>query len=206
VTASQATARPGEALAFVDLDGERWPLDSERWHAAATVEERSVLARCGSGPVLDVGCGPGRLVVALGEAGVPSLGVDAAPSAVALARERGAPVLQRSIFDELPGEGRWGALLLFDGNVGIGGDPVRLLARLVELLDPAGVVIVEVEGPGAETCRRTVRLERGASCSPWFPWAVVSVDDIQGLAAPAALRVRDVVVEAGRWFVELVHA
>jgi len=203
--ATPAPGALGEAV-FVDLDGRRWPIDSERWHAPATIEERAVLARCGAGPVLDVGCGPGRLVVALAEAGVPSLGVDVAPSAIALARSNGATVLQRSIFDELPGEGRWGALLLFDGNVGIGGDPARLLRRLGTLLGADGVVIVEVEGPGVATLRRTVCLERGGVRSPWFPWAVVSVDDIQELAVSVELRVRDVVVEAGRWFAELVHA
>ena len=41
---------------------------------------------------------------------------------------RGATVLQRDIFGPLPGEGRWGTALLFDGNVGIGGDPAASYA------------------------------------------------------------------------------
>ena len=38
------------------------------------------------GPVLDVGCGPGRLAAAARSAGLPSLGIDSAPAAVRLAR------------------------------------------------------------------------------------------------------------------------
>src|SRR5207247_1691171 len=75
------------------------------------------------GPVIDLGCGPGRLVLSLARRRVPALGVDTSPSAVALARSRGAAALQRDLFGPLPGEGRWGTAPLFDGNVGIGGAP-----------------------------------------------------------------------------------
>ena len=83
-----------------------------------------------AGPVLDVGCGPGRLVLGLAQRGTVALGVDPAPAAVALARSRGAPVLQRSVFDPLPGQGRWRTVLLADGNIGIGGDPEPAAAPL----------------------------------------------------------------------------
>src|SRR5204863_7462240 len=93
-----------------------------------TAPEEARLAAMAA-PVLDVGCGPGRLVVGLARRGAVALGVDPAPAAVALARGRGAAVLQRSVFDPLPGHGRWRTIVLADGNIGIGGDPVRLLRR-----------------------------------------------------------------------------
>src|SRR5690348_7657041 len=102
-------------------DGARLPLDPVRWHQEPTPLEQRLMATLAA-PVLDIGCGPGRLVVGLGRLGRPALGVDPAPSAVALARRRGAAVLQRSVFDPLPGSGRWQTILLLDGNIGIGGD------------------------------------------------------------------------------------
>src|SRR3954470_24648711 len=96
-------------------------LDPGRWHGTVTKAEARLLSSI-EGPVLDVGCGPGRLLVGLGCRGVAALGIDPAPGAAAWARRRGATVLQRSVFDQLPGEGRWMTVLLMDGNIGIGGD------------------------------------------------------------------------------------
>ena len=78
-------------------------------------------ARC-EGPVLDIGCGPGRFVEALASRGIPVLGVDISRSAVDQTSRRGVCALFRDINDRLPGEGRWGTVLLVDGNIGIGGD------------------------------------------------------------------------------------
>src|SRR5712671_754600 len=94
-------------------------LDLERWGEAATDGEREIL-RDVEGPVLDVGCGPGRLVEALRLQHVNVLGIDAAPTAIARARARGRRIVQRSVFDRLPREGTWASVLLFDGNIGIG--------------------------------------------------------------------------------------
>jgi len=188
-------------------DGSELPLDPARWHAGASDPEERLLASL-RGPVLDVGCGPGRLVMGLARRGVPVLGVDPAPAAVELARRRGATVLQRSVFDPLPGEGRWHSVLLLDGNIGIGGDAVRLLRRCRELAAASGVVIAEVERPGtpARICR--ARLERGRERGAWFPWAVVGADDVGRLAAPAGLgidRLECVPAErTSRWFAHLV--
>jgi SAM-dependent methyltransferase len=180
------------------------PLCSARWHDEATKVERRLLAAVAA-PVLDVGCGPGRLVAALERLGRPALGVDPAPGAIALAQRRGATVLQRSVFDPLPGCGRWGTLLLLDGNIGIGGDPVRLLARCRDLAAPSGTVIVEVEPPGCGWRSHVVRLEDGTRQGPWFRWALVGVDGIEQVADAAGLEVRDMqeATGEGRWFAHL---
>ena len=65
-------------------DGRALPLDPSRWHAEPTVAEWELLGRL-SGPVLDVGCGPGRLVSGLARRGTVALGLDPAPGAVELA-------------------------------------------------------------------------------------------------------------------------
>ena len=66
------------------------------------------------------------------------LGIDVTPVALDVARARGALVLERSVFDRVPGAGRWGTALLLDGNIGIGADPAVLLRRVAALLRPAG--------------------------------------------------------------------
>ena len=167
---------------------------SEEWPGDA-----GLLARC-RGPSLDVGCGPGRLAAALLARGIPALGVDIAPSAVALARTRGATALVRSVYERIPGAGRWATVLLADGNVGIGGDPLRLLCRVRNLLAPAGEALVEVGRPGSTSGPVRLRLQDDAGTSAEFPWARVAVDAIWSVATEAGLEPADVWEEAGRWF------
>lgn len=54
-----------------------------------------------------------------------ALGIDVSEIAVAHARSRGATAIEASVFDRVPGAGRWGSAPLLDGNVGIGGCPVE---------------------------------------------------------------------------------
>jgi SAM-dependent methyltransferase len=152
--------------------------------------------------VLDVGCGPGRVVAALAGAGRTALGIDPSPSAVDEATARGAPALRRSVFDPLPGEGRWGSAVLLDGNVGIGGDPVRLLRRLGALVRPSGRVLVELAAPGGAVERFAARLETRRRRSPWFPWARVPADAFPAVAVAAGLVPDTVATSDGRWFAE----
>jgi SAM-dependent methyltransferase len=176
----------------------------DRWRGRCDLVEEALIA-CLPDPVLDVGCGPGRMAAALVAAGRPALGIDTSPAAVAEARRRGAPVLRRSVFDRLPGEGRWGAALLLDGNVGIGGDPVALLARAARLLRPGGIVAAEVEPPGQPSEALTVRVEAPDACpGPWFRWATVGADGIAAVAAAAGLAVAALHTGGGRWFARVV--
>ncbi|THA26570.1 methyltransferase domain-containing protein [Streptomyces sp. RKND-216] len=151
-------------------DGWLLPLDVERWCARADAADLAVLGRC-TGPVLDVGCGPGRMVAALARSGRPVLGIDTAPFAVARARGLGGTVLLRSVFDPLPGEGRWGSVLLMDGNIGIGGDPAVLLDRIRALLTPGGLLLAEAARADIEE-RVEVCLDDGdGGRSETFHWA-----------------------------------
>lgn len=166
--------------------GELHELAVAAWEGPATTEERAMLHDLRPA-VLDIGCGPGRIAAALAEVGVPSLGIDVSPAALATANRSGAIVLERSVFDPLPGEGRWGTVLLLDGNIGIGGDPERLLVRLGELLADDGAALVEVEAPGTPFVRDVVRLCGGddGDTGPWFDWAWVGADAIADIAGAA---------------------
>ncbi len=143
-----------------------WLVGSRRLDKAF---DKAVLGLC-NGPTIDLGCGPGRFVAHLTKLGIPALGVDQSQTAVEMARRSGAPALRRDVFERLPGIGRWGTVLLADGNVGLGGDPSRVLRRAGELMRI-----------GRPLCRR-VRPERSAECNtvgsdwnPRRPWAVVPV-------------------------------
>ena len=180
-------------------------LDLDLWAGPVTPTEQRILGEL-NGPVLDVGCGPGRLVAALRNRGVHVLGIDAAPAAIACAKARGRRVVQRSVFDPIPGEGSWATVLLFDGNVGIGGDPTRLLSRVRDLMDSKGCAIVETEPPGAALELGVVEFEVATGMIGWFPWCWVGAEEIAHLANCAGLRVEECCSVDGRWFAWLRRA
>ena len=156
-------------------DGWLLPLEVERWCARPDVADRSALRRC-QGAVLDVGCGPGRLVSELAALGHHTLGIDVSAVAVARTVKTGGVALCRSVFDRLPGEGRWGSGLLLDGNIGIGGDVRALLERLGEVLAPQGLLLVETEPVDVDE-RMHVQVDDGQGLADHggapFPWARV---------------------------------
>lgn len=173
--------RSGTTLQVHDETGTALPFDTARWLDRPDTADESLLSRC-TGPTIDVGCGPGRLVRALTARGVPSLGVDVSDGAVRIARSSGAMVLRRSIFDRLPGAGRWEVALLADGNIGIGGNTARLLVRLRELLAPDGHALVEVEpGHGVGHFTATVTGPGGETVAT-FPWARIGAAPLIDLA------------------------
>jgi SAM-dependent methyltransferase len=182
-----------------------WPEQAELvtlhlddWTHPADDADLAMLDLC-DGPTLDVGCGPGRLTEALGLRGHVVLGIDVAREAVGRTVHRGGAAIRRDVFAPLPGEGRWFTALLADGNVGIGGDPVALLRRLRQVLDPRGRVVVELSAPGTEPCTGWATLSDRGLLTQVFPWSVVSVDDIHGVAHDAGLEATGLHRFGDRW-------
>jgi SAM-dependent methyltransferase len=199
---ADALARPDRPVTVRLSDGGELRLPLERYLGPADATDEWLLARV-RGPVLDVGCGPGRHLHALARRGVFGLGVDLSPGAVALARAGGTAAITRSIFDEVPGAGSWQTALLLDGNIGIGGAPARLLMRLNGLLSPGGEVLVELDPPHALTATLTATLRTGATESSPFSWARVASRDVESLAESSGLTVVDRAARGGRWFARL---
>jgi SAM-dependent methyltransferase len=183
-------------------DGAAVRLALGRWLGPADAADERLLDGL-EGPVLDVGCGPGRHLRALAARGVFALGVDLSPVAVALANHGGGRAIVGNIFDEVPGAGTWRCALLLDGNIGIGGSPVRLLARIGALLERHGMILVEIESPAGRTCFTEARIERDGVGSEWFPWARVAAPAIREVAHAGGFDVQAVWSSAERWFARL---
>ncbi len=172
---------------------------AHRWVAQPEAADLDVLDEARPA-VLDIGCGPGRHVAELAARGIPVLGIDITGPALDVARRRGAPVLQRSVFERVPGAGRWRCALLLDGNIGIGGDPTALLHRVGALLAPDGIALVELAAAGSGHRARRVRLEIDGEAGPPFRWSHLALDELDLVVAPAGFVVARRWCSHGRWF------
>jgi SAM-dependent methyltransferase len=179
-------------------------MDVGRWNAAADRVDRSLLDDV-DGPVIDIGCGPGRMLVAAAALGIPSLGVDVSADAVAIATRSGGRAVQGSVFDTVPDEGRWDTALVLDGNIGIGGDPAALLERCRDIVRVGGRVVVEthIDRTADRTYQARV-VDTDGHASAEFPWAEVGLDALRRYAAAVGLTTRSSWTAAGRSFCELV--
>ena len=184
-----AHAFASEECRVVSVDGMASRLPVEDWTRTADAADLALLSYC-AGPTVDLGCGPGRMTAALAARGLPSLGVDIVPEAVAQTEARGGRAVCRDLFEPLPGEGWWTTALLADGNVGIGGDPLALLARVRRLLAPGGRVVAEVHPPGTPSGPLLAELVCHCGGSTKFPWADVGADANGSIAAEVGLAVR----------------
>lgn len=183
--------RAGSTLSMVDGGGRAIHLDVRRFAGPADDADSSVLDRARPA-VLDLGCGPGRLVAELIARGVPALGVDVSAEAVRMTVRRGGRAVQAGMFDPLPDVGGWGTVLLIDGNIGIDGDPVKVLRRATELVAADGEILVETVSRRGPT--GPFRFADGAGLhEPTFGWSVVTDAALADLAALAGL------VVATRW-------
>lgn len=190
---------------LVDERGQQRPLPIPLWLADASTADLALLARC-SGPTLDVGCGPGRMTAALTARGTPALGIDISALAVRMTLARGGLALRRDVFDALPGFGGWSTVLLADGNIGIGGDPVALLRRCAALLAPAGSVVLDLEPPGSGLVVKKVRIEQPGSVGGWFRWCWLGVDALPAVVNAAGLAAQQVWANGDRWQARLAAA
>lgn len=155
------------------------PLDVAGWTASADAVDRSLVARL-TGPVLDIGSGPGRLVRASMARGLTSLGIDVSAAAIETARRLGGTFSHQSVFDRVPGEGLWRTALLIDGNIGIGGDIPALLRRCAELISADGAVVAELHSNPAHEQRFDAEVvDESGAASERFPWAEVGLDGLR---------------------------
>ena len=189
-------------------NGDRHHLPIERWLGgeASTHEDRAadeaLLGLC-RGPTVDLGCGPGRFTAALADRGVPSLGIDVSATAVEMTVLRGGKAIHGDVFETPSRHEAWAHVLLADGNIGIGGNPLRMLARARQLLRPHGTVVAEVEAGTTGVCNERRRWETHHSVTGWFSWSRVGADAMHALAGAAGFVVTSTDDVSGRHLVTL---
>lgn len=150
------TGKPHPGTAYFAEVGDRLGANYLRYaFTKGTVQEVSFLLdllRLPAGArVLDVGCGPGRHLIALAEAGLSMTGIDVSTKLLEVARDRanhldlGARV---ALFDcdarEMPFGDEFDAVLsICQGGFGLmGADDGLVLRRMMEAAKPGGVVVV----------------------------------------------------------------
>lgn len=184
--------------------GRELAIDWERWTATADEADLDVLRRV-PGPVLDIGAGPGRMVVAMQQLGIDGMGIDTSAEMIEHARQRAATVVHADVFSAVPSEGRWRTALLLDGNIGIGGDPTRLLIRVTRIVSSDGHLVVETAPPTSRTSGRLARVAHAAGTTEWFPWAVVTADELPAYAEDSGWRTAQRWTRDNRFFTTLVR-
>ena len=177
-------------------------LNLARWSGEADDVDLMVVSRC-EPPVVDLGCGPGRMVVALNRSGRSALGVDMSAAAVGASLRRGGLALHRRISDPLPGEGRWGTALLVDSNVGMGGDLEALLRRCSDLVGAGGLIICEADPRDDRDEIHPVVLSSDGWRSAPLPWGRIGVRTLARVASTLGLLVTEEWSAGGRVFVSL---
>ena len=195
----------GQKCELVRADGTSQAVPVRRWSGQASEDEIALFVDPCAGSALDVGCGPGRLAEALSKRGVAVLGIDISPEAVRQTRQRGVRAVCQDIFDDSAPLNRWRHIVLADGNVGLGGDPVRLLRRLAALLRPDGSMLVELAGAGHVRRHDDVQLRVAGRTTKPFDWATVGTGAIVDLAGASGLCLAGIQRGNGRQVATLRH-
>jgi len=140
--------------------------------------------------ILDVGCGSGDLLEHFAERGWETYGIEPSPSAAAAAAKRGVRVHQGTLLDHPWQPGSF-ALITFQHSLEHIPDPVDELRRARALLEPGGLMAVDVPNWSSWQRRRLFR-------SRWHPLELprhlqhFSPRALTQLAAVLDLRVQNV--------------
>ncbi len=112
------------------------------------------LAEAYGGPLLDVGCGTGRLLLPLAQAGYTVVGVDNNPAMLAIAREKTATLPRVTLHEAdimTHQSGPYGLVLLsFNALLHFTTQAAQraLLAHLAKLVAPEGALVIDIPNAG----------------------------------------------------------
>ncbi|MYT38652.1 methyltransferase domain-containing protein [Streptomyces sp. SID8356] len=184
--------------------------------------DRELLNRV-RGPVLDVGCGAGRVLHALRERGVEALGIDTSPGAVRMCRDRGLRAEQASVDDLGSLTETFDTIIMTGNGLGLLQSRERgpaVLRELARVANPGAVILgtsidpVHLGGPEDPYRRRQasrgllpgqwrMRVRHGDSATEWFDYVFLSVDDLSELVAASPWTVRGIHQGASTYLAEL---
>ncbi|MBK5305129.1 MAG: class I SAM-dependent methyltransferase [Frankiaceae bacterium] len=133
---------------------------------------RTAFAKQAGGIVADLGCGPGRDLAALRDAGVRALGVDLSPGMLAVARGRGVDVVQGDLRRPPIRDGSLGAIWSSAALLHVPrADVANTLAAWHALLRPGGLLGLSTSlggGEGWELVPYAGEGPRGGELHRWF--------------------------------------
>ncbi len=195
---------------LVDTEAMAWYLSGPRkWHAS----ERKAL-RYVRGPVLDVGCGAGRVALELQERGHDVVAVDVSPLALEVCHRRGVHDTRLLPLTRIGSSiGRFDTIVLFGNNFGLFANPRRarwLLRRLKGVTSEDARILAGCHDPhladdpvnrsyhernrasGRMAGEARFRVRYGTVATPWMDWLLVSPAEMEEIVAGTGWRLRHV--------------
>lgn len=163
------------------------------------------------GRVLDIGCGAGRVGLALQERGLPVLGIDNSPLALEVCRLRGMKSVHLASIDQLGSHlGRFDTVVMYGNNFGLFGTFARareLLQSFHAFTSPRACILAESNDPyvtrepehlayqaenqarGRMSGQLQIRIRFKKYCTPWFDYLIVSPTEMQEIVAGTGWRI-----------------
>lgn len=124
------------------------------WEPRETIAAVAEFAK--GGAVLELGVGTGRVALPLARTGLKVTGIDISPAMLGRLRQKDPDGLVQTVqgdFAELPVEGRFSVVFAVNSLLQLSdpADQMRCLARIREVLEPDGVLIIEEANPAVFT-------------------------------------------------------
>ena len=180
----------------------------DEWSA----HQKQVIARA-RGRVLDIGCGPGRHLLYLQQAGHEVVGIDNSPIAVEVARKRGAKDVRVIGLDDIgPELGVFDTVLMLGNNFGLVGDPANaktFLDKIDRITSADAAILAELRDPyetdnpvhlahhqrnrdaGRMSGELRIRAIHGDAIGPWTGLLLLSRDELISLLEGTAWAATD---------------
>lgn len=187
-------------------------------------QEAIKLAR---GPVLDVGCGAGRVSLHLQSQGMEVLGIDNSPLALKVCRLRGVKRTKLIEFHKItPALGCFRTVVMFGNNFGLFGSLARarrLLRRLHTMTTLDARIIASTLDPyqtedpahlayhrlnrarGRMTGQIRLRIRHKTSVTPWFDYLFVSKKELVGLLDGTGWRLTGCIDARGGSYIAVIE-
>lgn len=207
-----------DGLVSVAPPAERYFAAREEWNP----REQTAIERA-EGRVLDVGCGAGRVALALD---TEVVGIDVSPGAVGVSRDRGVDARELDVTDAAQLEGEFDTVVMFGNTFGLVGTGERapwVLDALARVTTDDARILADTRDPHAtddavhreyhDLNRRRGRLPGAlrvrsryeTTATPWFDLLTVSPDEMREVLGPSPWDLREVVArdEGGGYVAEL---
>ncbi len=200
----------GSALLYF-LAHDKWP-----------VHERKAI-RHARGPVLDIGCGAGRVALYLQERGERVLAIDKSPLAVKVAKQRGVKAARALPIEKIRTlRGPFRTIVMYGNNFGLFGGMAkarRMLAIMDRITTPDATIIASTIDPyrtrdplhlathrrnlarGRMAGQTRLRIRYRQFRSEWFDYLLASRDEVQRIVEKTCWTIRDIVESGGPGYV-----